>query len=163
MHPHGTTSTNLPASIGFPPRPGKCTSQTLELTSVSTKNPIQLLSVGRIDPTLLASDALRNEPNFAISVAKDYRELWLQSKEESIEIALLHNSLCSFELEQAARLVRCRWPKARILIIRSGEVHIDRAVYDDCLLPSVNSEVLVQRIFELTRSLNEGGHSCGDC
>ncbi len=162
MHPHGTASLNLVAPIEVPPRPRQEHISTFELKSVSTKRPIQLLSVGRIDATHLSSAALCNEPNFAISVARDYRELWLQSKEETIEIALLHNSLCSFELEEAARLVRCRWPKAKILIIRFGEVHIDRAVYDDCLQPSVNSEGLIQRIFSLARSLNEGRHTRGD-
>jgi hypothetical protein len=160
MHAHGTTSLNLSSPIGVQPQPDECTSQTLN--RISTKSPIQLLSVGRIEPTLI-SNALRDEPDFMVSVVKDYRELWLQSREDSIEIALLHNSLCSFELEQSARLVRSRWPKAQILIIRSDKLHIDRDIYDECLLPSVNSEVLVQRIFNLAQSLNEGRHPCGDC
>lgn len=161
MRPCETTSLNLSSPIGVQPQLEESTSQTLLLNSFS-KTLIQLLSVGRIEPTLI-SNALRDEPDFKISVVKDYRELWLQSREDSIEIVLLHNSLCSFELEQSARLVRSRWLKAKILIIRSGEVHIDRAVYDDCLWPSVDSEVLVQRILHLVQPLNEGRRSRGDC
>ena len=162
MRPCEATSLNLSSPIGVPPQLEESTSQTFALNRISTKTPIQLLSVGRIEPTLI-SNALRDEPDFLVSSVKDHRELWLQSRENCIEIVLLHNSLCSFELEQAARLVRSRWPKARILIIRSDDVHIDRAVYDDCLRPWVNSEVLVQRILQLAQPLNEGRHSCGDC
>ena len=162
MHPHGTTSINLPARLRVPLRPSKRKYQNSESENVSTKEPIHLLSVGRIEPTPLAGNALSDESNFAISTAIDYRELWLQSTEESIDIALLHNSLCSFQLEQAARLVRCRWPMAKILIIRSGEVGIDRAVFDDCLPPSINSEVLLQRVFNLIHSLPEGRAPHGD-
>ncbi len=101
-------------------------------------------------------------PDFAVSIAIDYRELWIRSKEGAIQIVLLHNSLCSFELEEAARLVRGRWPSAKILIIRSGELLIDRALYDDRLLPPVTSAVLLERISKQATSLSERGRSGGD-
>jgi hypothetical protein len=112
--------------------------------------------------SLLARETFLDMPDFAISIAIDYRELWIRSKEGAIQIVLLHNSLCSFELEQAARLARGRWPNARILIIRSGELYIDRALYDDRLLPPVTPVVLLERISKQATSLNERGHFGGD-
>lgn len=161
MHPHETHSSNPWPLIGVPLEHDASTSQNLLQNYVSTKKQIQILSVGRTEPAPLIRDALRDEPDFAVSIASDYRELWIRSKEEAIQIALLHNSLCSFELDEAIRLVRSRWPNAKILIIRSGELLIDRAAYDDRLLPSVTPEILRERILKLAESTGEEGCSRG--
>ena len=120
---------------------GESTSQNPIWNDLSTKKRIQLLSVGRIEPASLVRETFVDMPDFDVSIAIDYRELWTCSKEGAIQIVLRHNSLCSFELEQAARLVRDRWPNAKILIIRSGELLIDRALYDGRLLPPVTPAV----------------------
>jgi hypothetical protein len=162
MRSLATTPFNLPAPIGIPPRRPDHP-QTSELIRVSENKSICLLSVGRMDPALLAISRLRNDASFIISVAKDYRDLWLRSGEESVEIALLHNSLCSFELEQAARLIRRRWPKAKILILRSGRILITRVVYDEWLSPSISSEALLKRVFKSVKPSREGRSARGDC
>jgi hypothetical protein len=115
-------------------------------SNVSTAGPFHLLSVGAIEPGVLVRDALFHEPCAKVSFAKNYRELWIASKYEPVHIVLLHNSLCSFELEEAARLVRGSWPTAKILIIRSGEVTLDDALYDDRLVAPVAEDPVRQAI-----------------
>jgi hypothetical protein len=159
---HGMPSSNLWPPHDVTSRPGESKSQNPTWNDLSTKKPIEVLSVGRIKPASLVRETFLDMPDFAISIAIDYRELWIRSKEGAIQIVLLHNSLCSFELEEAARLARGRWPSAKILIIRSGELLIDRALYDDRLLPPVTPAVLLERISKQATSLNERGHFGGN-
>jgi hypothetical protein len=159
---HAMPSSNLWPPHDVTSRPGESKSQNPTRNDISSKNPIQLLSVGRIEPASLVRETFLDMPDFAVSIAIDYRELWIRSKEGAIQIVLLHNSLCSFELEEAARLARGRWPSAKILIIRSGELLIDRALYDDRLLPPVTPAVLLERISKQATSLNERGHFGGN-
>ncbi len=125
----------------------------------TTKPLIHILSVGRIEPGTVMRDAFLGARHFRVSFVHDYRELWISSKQHDVHAAILHNSLCSFELTEAARLVRGRWPDAKILIIRSGQVSLDRALYDRRLHPSVRREVLVQQIDSLIHGTHEGGRS----
>lgn len=111
---------------------------------------------------MLVGDALFHEPGAKVSFAKDYRELWISSKYEPVHVVLLHNSLCSFELEEAARPVRGRWPTAKILIIRSGEVSLDDALYDDRLVPPVAPKILFAKLSRILAASTEGDSRNGD-
>ena len=155
--PHGTSSPG-----GWPPSHLSHSPEILAWNQVSTKNPIHLLSVGRIEPGSLIRDAILDRSDFVISFAKDYRELWIASKEEEVHIVLIHNSLCSFELEEAARLVRRRWPKAQILIIRSGEVALEDVLYDDRLPPPVTPTALLATLSKLSAKPQMGDTGDGD-
>lgn len=72
-----------------------------------------------------------------------------------VDAVVFQNGLCSFELVEAARLVRGRWPKARILIIRCGELCLEHPLYDGRLRPPVRMEILHFTLSRLTRSLHE--------
>jgi hypothetical protein len=154
---------NLVSRFGDCQSPSLAQSLNSTWSDPSEKKPIQLLSVGRIEPASLIRETFLDITEFTISQAIDYRELWVRSRSEDIHIVLLHNSLCSFELEEAARLARSRWPKAKILIIRSGELLIDRALSDERLHPPVTPAVLLDRISNLATFFNERGHFGGDC
>src|SRR5579863_1218075 len=77
---------------------------------------VHLFSIGRFEPSFLLRVALLDVPDLAVSIVRDFRELWLASKDESVQVALFHRSVGSFELEESARLVRSRWPRAKTLI-----------------------------------------------
>ena len=116
---------------------------------------IHILSVGRVEPGSPIRDALLNVPSFRVSFVHDYRELWDAPRQLDVHAVILHNSLCSFELQEAARLVRGRWPHATIVVIRSGQLTIDRALYDRRLHAPVHQDDMRQQIFTLIR---EGEH-----
>lgn len=107
---------------------------------------IHLLSVGPVDRCSLICDALLKVPNSQLSMAKDYRELWMISQEENIQVVTLHDVLPSFELEAACRLIRRRWPRARILILRSRVFSLDDSLFDDVVDSTVAMETLLAAI-----------------
>jgi hypothetical protein len=158
MHPIG-----IPPGTPGPGVPAHLTARHVELSSAfsswdehSAKAPIHVLSVGRIETDRLICDALLDSPDFRTLFIHDYRDLWISSKQHVVHAVVMHNTLCSFELAEAARLVRNRWPAAKILIIRSGEVSLDHTLYDQRLHPPVQQEVLIEQMRKLTDSLREG-------
>lgn len=158
MHPSGT-----PRGTPFPGAPAHFTSRREDLSvpvpswdEHSTNRTIHVLSVGRIENDRLMCDELLDSPDFRITFVHDYRDLWISSKQQTVNAVVMHNTLCSFELAEAGRLVRNRWPNAKILIIRSGEVSLDRALYDQRLHPPVKQQVLVEEVRLLTESSRKG-------
>jgi hypothetical protein len=157
MHPIGT-----PEGMPYLGRAWRLAGHEARFTSrgdLPTKPRMHVLSVGRIEPGTLLRHALLDAQDFRVSFVPDYRELWISAKQHEIHAVVLHNSLCSFELAEAARLVRVRWPGARILVIRSGQLSLDRGLYDQRLHSPLRHEVLVQHIVNLAHALQEGGHS----
>ncbi len=116
---------------------------------------IHVLFVGSVDFGSLVHDALLDGPKYRLSIAPDYRALWVTPKGEPIHLVILHNSLSSSELEDATRLVRKQWPHSRILLIRANEGSLDDALYDDRVAPTVTSEILLQKFERLTREWHD--------
>jgi hypothetical protein len=110
---------------------------------------IHVLSVGPVDRGSIVHDALLHRSNFHLTIATDYRELWRTTTQESIQIAILHNTLSAFETEAACRLIRRRWLRARILVVSVVESNLEDALYDDRVAPSVSPEVLFTTIERL--------------
>jgi hypothetical protein len=96
----------------------------------------------------MVHDALLDGPNSRLSIAPDYRELWGIPKEESIQVAILHNTLSPVELEDASRFIRRPWPHARILVLRRGVGFLDDALYERVVLKA-EPKVLLEAIERL--------------
>ncbi len=161
--PHATSSSALLPPSGVNPGSAESSSCSPERIAPSTPEPIYLLSVGRIEPATHIRKALLDLSDVGISIVTDYRELWMMTTtRQAMQIVLLNNSLCSFELEEAARLIRIRWPKAKVLIIRSGELSLDHGLYDERLHTPVTTEVLVEQISRLANLLHEEEYGCGN-
>jgi hypothetical protein len=121
----------------------------LDGRDVQIPKTIHVLSVGPVDFGSIVHDALLHGPNSRLSISPGCRELWVIPQKESIQVVILHDSLSSFELEDASRFIRRRWPHARILVLRRGEGFLDDALYDDRLVPTVVPEVLLTAIERL--------------
>lgn len=156
MHFNGT-------SLGtpYPNRSGYVASDSSDFSSeaprqeANLKNgPIYVLSVGRLEHEAIQLESLADLSEVSVSHASDYRELWILSKGSQYQAVVFHNSLCSFELEEAARLVRSRWPAAKIVIIRSGEISLDDPLYDYRLTPPTDPNTLISVLAEITRAGN---------
>jgi hypothetical protein len=116
---------------------------------------IHVLSVGPVNRGSLVHDALLNGRNFHLTIATDYRQLWGMPTQESIQVAIVHNTLSAFETEAACRLIRRRWPYAGILVVHQGEGLLDNSLYDDRVAPTVAPDVLLTIIGRLTETLDE--------
>ncbi|HEY3705618.1 MAG TPA: hypothetical protein VGL22_11190 [Terracidiphilus sp.] len=117
--------------------------------------PARVLSVGRMDEDIVMGKPLEQSPGFCFSHAHDYRGLWRLSRGNSFDAVILHNSLCSFEMEEAAHLVRRLWPSAKILLIRSGEILLEDPLYDQRLRPPVDLNILLSVLSGRTREIRE--------
>ncbi|UWZ86008.1 hypothetical protein [Occallatibacter riparius] len=118
-------------------------------------SPARVLSVGRMDEDVLIRLPLDESAGFCFSHANDYLELWGLSRGHTYDAVIFQNSLSCFELEEAARLVRRRWPSAGILLIRSGEITLTDPFYDRRLKPPVDRNTLLSVLSELTRLTTE--------
>jgi hypothetical protein len=116
---------------------------------------IHVLSVGAMDYGCMVHDALLSGPRFRLSVATDYRELWMIPNQESLQVVILHDTLSSSELEYASRLIRRRWPRVRILVVCNGEGFLDDALYDVRVVSNVSREVLQTTIERLIGGWHE--------
>ena len=111
---------------------------------------IHVLSVGPMDLGDMVHDALLEVPNFHLSIAGDYRGLWMIPKQDSIDLVVLHNVFSLSELEDSSRFVRRRWPHARILFVHGKNELLDDVLYDERVDPNVTSENLSSTIQRLT-------------
>lgn len=113
------------------------------------EQPLHVLSVGPLALCSIVCDVLKGHNCWHRS-ARDCRELWKIPTEETINVAILHQLLFPFEREEATRLIRRRWPEARIVAIRAGSRILDDALYDDRILPGGVPEELVAFIERLS-------------
>ncbi len=114
-------------------------------------SPARVLSVGRMDEDVLIRLPLDEWPGFSFSHANDYLELWGLSRGHTYDAVIFHNSISRFELEEATRLVRRRWPSAGILLIRSGEITLRDPFFDQRMRPPVDPNSLMSVLSGLTR------------
>ena len=158
MYPHRTSiETHCPdlsahsASLGLGQR-----SEPSWPAQAPANEALHVLSVGRLEHEALLREALGEMPQVVVNHASDYRELWNLSKENRFDAVLFHNSLCSFELEEASRLVRGRWPAAKILIIRSGEMSLDDPLYDHRIVPPADAKLVMAVLSSVTHRRKDG-------
>ncbi len=116
---------------------------------VSTKTGLShVIFVGRSNFGKLF-DSQISSANFRLSFATDYRELWAMQTVHSPRLAVLYDTLHSFELEASCRLIRRRWPSTRILILRARMDTVDKSLYDARLPANVATQVLLAAIRRL--------------
>jgi len=108
-----------------------------------------VLMVGSMELGNVVRSTLLGEPNLTISIVTNYRELWTIPNQEIIHLVILNATLSTLELEASSRLVRQRWPRAKILVVRQGEGFLEDALYDDRVTAGDTPEVLRGRIGRL--------------
>ena len=106
----------------------------------------QVWFIGNSGPLNPAHYTSLEEHGFVLAVVPAYCDLYKAESNQSCEIAVLLPTLLEVELMEVAHLVRRRWPKARILIVRREEWWIDDALYDDRLTPSADPQMLLDAV-----------------
>jgi len=108
-----------------------------------------VLTVGSMESGNVVRCALLGEPNLTISIVANYRELWTIPNQETFHLVVLNMTLSAFELEASSRLIRQRWPRSKILVVRQGEGFLEDALYDDRVTLGDTPEFLRDRIKRL--------------
>jgi hypothetical protein len=128
---------------------------TLDRPHIRMPKTIHVLSVGPVDRGSMVYDALLDGASFRLTITTDYQKLWEMPTQESIQVAILHNTLSSFEIEAACRLIRRRWPPTRILVVSRGKSILDDGLYDDRVAHIAAPEVLLSTIERLAVGWHE--------
>jgi hypothetical protein len=113
---------------------------------------IYALAVGPQKGSYRIYDEVLEEKGTSLSIAinyVEYWELWTRPVGEIIHVFILCEALARFELEEATRFIRQRWPRARILAVVDGEDFLDDPLYDDHIPPRDLPQVLVAAIKSL--------------
>jgi hypothetical protein len=108
-----------------------------------------VLMVGSLESCNVVRCVLLGEPNLTISIVANYRELWTIPNQETFHLVILNVTLSALELEASSRLIRQRWPRAKILVVRQGDGFLEDALYDDRVTMGETPEVLRGRIGRL--------------
>lgn len=108
-----------------------------------------VLIVGPMESGSLVRSALLGEPNLRISIVTDCRELWTIPNQEIIHLFILNKTLSTIELEASSRLIRQRWPRAKVLVVHQGEWFLEDALYDDRVTVGDTQDALRDRIGRL--------------
>jgi hypothetical protein len=112
-----------------------------------------VLSIGAAATPSLIYESYLQDRGYAIAALSRHEDLFNTEMREGCEVAVLHQSLSSDELIEAAHFIRRRWPAARILIVRSEEWWIEDALYDDRVVPGAKPELLLSAIERLVGRL----------
>jgi hypothetical protein len=107
---------------------------------------VHVLFVGPEDLGDAIHDALLDGIRSRVFATRNFRELWLLPTEERFHVAILHQTLSEFDLETASRIVRRRWPQARILLMRAAADFLEDALYDDRVAPPVGARTLLKTV-----------------
>ncbi|MGA3346487.1 MAG: hypothetical protein ABSC76_16635 [Terracidiphilus sp.] len=119
---------------------------TLNAARIRFATAIQVVSVGPVERGCWVHDALSGRPNARLTIATDLRQLWSISTQQSIQVAILHDTLSLLDFEAASRLIRRRFPSAKILVVSREESFLEDALYDDRVAPTVAPTVLLRAI-----------------
>lgn len=104
--------------------------------------PACVLSVGSILAANSIDELLVREPHTRHIAASGCSDLYAIPQDADLRLVILNESLTPFELDIAGRLVRRRWPGARILVIRTGQFFLEDALYDERIASPAHPDVL---------------------
>ncbi len=107
---------------------------------------IHVLSIGAGELIHRSYTTFLEQHHCAVVVIRGYRDAYRDFHDQDCDIAVLQPTLAPRELVETARIIRQRWPKARILIIHEEARYIEDALYDHRVKPGINPEHLLNAI-----------------
>ena len=113
---------------------------------MGTKDIAHVLAIGSIDQHNELHDLLLQLNAVHISALTDYSDLLGFSDEDFVQIAVLFDSISLHELLEATQIIRRKWPKAKIIVIRAGEEFLEDFQYDLRMFPSAKPQELLAQI-----------------
>jgi hypothetical protein len=111
---------------------------------------LHVLSLGSLESCNSVRDALLPRHNCQLSSVTHFWDLYAIPKEESIDIAILHQTLSLQEARNAGEYIHHQWPHAEILLIHPEAGIESDHLYDGWALPDLSPTILRAIIEELT-------------
>lgn len=123
------------------------------VSEVVGSDSILIVALGQCRPHHFISDEILGAPGHIVCTLTDHRDL-LTSIDQTPVLVLVHDSLLREEIEDACRVVRGRWPVARILVIRDDEESLEDWLFDDRVASDVSGRDLIARILFLVQTVD---------
>jgi hypothetical protein len=110
---------------------------------------LRVLVIAPADRCNAIRDAFLVRGRCRLSVVTSYRDLFNIPKQQSFELAILHEMLSIGEFRDSSAHIRRTWPYAKILVICEEAEVLDDPLYDDWIAPSDPPDVLLAVIERL--------------
>jgi DNA-binding NtrC family response regulator len=110
---------------------------------------LRVLSIGSSESRDAVRDALLLRHKCLLSAVASYRDLCDIPASESLEIAIVHQTLPEHELLVSLEYVRRHWPSARILLISAHSEAVDDPLYDEWARPEISQDAFLSIIERL--------------
>ena len=111
---------------------------------------LHVLSIGPAERCNTVRNTFLQRGGFRLSVAMSYRELFDIPRQESFEVAIIHQLPSLREFSESSAYVRRTWPCAKIVVICADAEVLDDPLYDDWVAPNHSPDVLMATIERLT-------------
>lgn len=110
---------------------------------------LRVLSIGSPKSCDAVRDALLLRHKCRLCAVASYRVLCDMPASESIEIAIVHQTLPERELLASLEYVRRHWPSARILLVSAHSEAVDDPLYDEWTRPEISQDAFLSIIERL--------------
>jgi hypothetical protein len=110
---------------------------------------LHVLSIGSAESCEAVRDVLLLRHKCRLFAAASYRDLCNIPASESLEIAIVHQTLSEHELLVSLEYVRRHWPIARILLISAHSAAVDDPLYDEWARPEISRDAFLSIIERL--------------
>lgn len=108
-----------------------------------------VLSIGSAESCGVVREVLLMRHKRRLFAAASYRDLCDVPASESLEIAIVHQTLSEHELLVSLEYVRRHWPSARILLISAHSEAVDDPLYDEWARPETSQDTFLSIIERL--------------
>jgi hypothetical protein len=110
---------------------------------------LRVLVIAPADRCNAIRDAFLQRGRCRLSVRTSYSELFNIPKQESFQIAIIHEMLSLSEFRDSSAHIRRTWPCAKIVVICADAEVLDDPLYDDWIALSDPPDVLLATIERL--------------
>jgi DNA-binding NtrC family response regulator len=110
---------------------------------------LRVLVIAPADRCNAIRDAFQQRGRCRLSAVTSYRDLFNIPRQESFELAILHEMLSIRDLRDSSAHIRRTWPGAKIVVICAQAEVLDDPLYDERIAPSDPPDALLATIERL--------------
>jgi hypothetical protein len=104
---------------------------------------LHVLVIAPVEQLNAIRDAFLERGRCRLSVVASYCDLFKIPRQQSFEIAIVHEMLSVREFRDCSAHIRRTWPGAKILVICAEAGVLDDPLYDDWITPAYSPDVLL--------------------
>lgn len=123
---------------------------------------LRVLVIAPADRCNAIRDAFLDRGRCLLSLVTNYRDLFNTPRQQSFELAILHEMISLHDFRDSSAHIRRTWPCAKILVICAEAEVLDDPSYDDWIAPSDPPDTLLETIERLIVGGEKSGGAPSD-